>query len=135
MSNFLNSFLAGQESFEINNNNKKMHLLLLETADATDMRNADQNAADNPINRGGDMIGKRSCDVVRWEFIDPDDGSGEINHVLHQNPGLVETLVQRVLPREDAWELFDERQRFSELIRCVRLREEEENAVFHGQSG
>lgn len=81
------------------------------------------------------MVGKRSCDVVRWELIDLDDGMGEVNHVLHQNTGLVKTLVQRVLPREDARELFDESQRFSELICCVCLREEEKNAVFHGQSG
>lgn len=39
-----------------------------------------------------------------------DDSSGEINNVLHQASGLVETLVQSVLPSEDARELFDESQ-------------------------
>lgn len=99
------------------------------------MRNAYQNAANNPVNRGRDMISKHSCDVFGWELVDLNDGIGEVDHVLHQNSGLVETLVQSVLPREDARELFDESQRFSELICCECLREKEKNAVFHGQSG
>jgi len=72
---------------------KKNNLLLLETTGATDVRNTYQNTANNPVNRSGDMVGKRGCDVVWRELIDIDDGSGEINHVLHQNSGLVETLV------------------------------------------